>query len=120
MYVYACVSVFVCQCTCIYNNGGLKVAYISLLIGIINASVSVHTQSVTRTIVTDLVYENIYINILQKFCIELLLLFESNYAINVNMMLINFSKWGRGTSEGVTRVAPYLAFPPFIIVIIES
>ena len=38
----------------------------------------------------------------------------------VNVMLINFSKWGEGTSEGVTRVAPYMAFPPFLIIIIES
>ena len=29
--------------------------------------------------------------------------------INVNVLHINFSKWSRGTSEGVTAVAPYIA-----------
>ena len=40
-------------------NGGLKVACTSLLIvdTCMKASVSVHTQSVKRTIVIDLVYE---------------------------------------------------------------
>ena len=28
-------------------------------------------------------------------------------------MLVNFSKWDRGTSAGVARVAPYMALPPF-------
>ena len=37
------------------------------------------------------------------------MLFASNYAIKINVMLINFAKWGRGTSEGVTRVTPYMA-----------
>ena len=42
----------------IYNNGGLKVACTSLLIvdTCMKASVSVHTQSVIRTIVIDFVY----------------------------------------------------------------
>ena len=45
---------------------------------------------------------------------ELLLLLASHCAINVNVMLINYSKWGRGTSEGVTRVRHW---PPFLMVI---
>ena len=38
------------------------------------------------------------------------MLFASNYAINITMMLINYSKWDRqGTSDDITRVTPYIA-----------
>ena len=58
--MYSCVN------TRIHNNGGLKVGHYACTLYMykhsyrhtcINASVSVHTQFVIRTIVTDLVYE---------------------------------------------------------------
>ena len=78
-----------------------------------------YTQSVIRTIVTDLVYEKkrlevFIINILQKLQNELLLLLCQNIQLTLKCWLFNFSTWGRGASEGVIRVAPYMSFPPFL------
>ena len=37
----------------------------------------------------------------------------SNYASNVKVLVILFFHMGPGSKRGVTRVAPYMAFPPF-------
>ena len=86
MYVYACISVFVCQRTHI-QLWWIESWRTSLLIGIHEL-----TQAYRYTIVTDLVYEIsdlrclLVINILQKLYSELLMLFTSNYAINGNLI----------------------------------
>ena len=79
-----------------------------------------YTQSVIRTLVIDLDLdlekkrlEVLVINVLQKLQNELLLLLRQIMQLTLKCWLFNFSTWGQGTSEGVTRVPPYMAFPPF-------